>query len=101
MQAIIEVGGKQYTITEGQRFNVDRLNVDIGTVVDLPVLMTIDGEKIATGTPYIKGVIAKVKVLEQFKDKKILVFKYKAKKNVRKRQGHRQPYTKVLVEKIG
>lgn len=101
MQAIIEVGGKQYTVTEGQKLSVDRLNNDVDTVIDLPVMMTIDGEKIVTGNPYIKGVVAKVKVLEQFKDKKILVFKYKPKKNERKRQGHRQPHTKILVEKIG
>lgn len=101
MYAIVNISGRQYKVEAGQTITVDRLNAEIGEELSLPVLMTVDGSKVKTGSPVIKDVVAKVKVLSHVQDKKITVFKYKAKKNERKKQGHRQPYTKITVESIG
>lgn len=101
MYAIVNISGRQYKVKAGQTITVDRLNAEIGEELSFPVLMTVDGSKVKTGSPVIKDVVAKVKVLSHVQDKKITVFKYKAKKNERKKQGHRQPYTKITVESIG
>ena len=101
MYAIVNISGRQYKVEAGQTITVDRLNAEIGEELSFPVLMTVDGSKVKTGSPVIKDVVAKVKVLYHVQDKKITVFKYKAKKNERKKQGHRQPYTKITVESIG
>ena len=101
MYAIVNISGRQYKVEAGQTITVDRLNAEIGEGLSFPVLMTVDGSKVKTGSPVIKDVVAKVKVLSHVQDKKITVFKYKAKKNERKKQGHRQPYTKITVESIG
>ena len=101
MYAIVNISGRQYKVEAGQTITVDRLNAEIGEELSFPVLMTVDGSKVKTGSPVIKDVVAKVKVLSNVQDKKITVFKYKAKKNERKKQGHRQPYTKITVESIG
>ncbi|HIU06871.1 MAG TPA: 50S ribosomal protein L21 [Candidatus Onthoplasma faecigallinarum] len=101
MYAIVNISGRQYKVEAGQTITVDRLNAEIGEELSFPVLMTVDGSKVKTGSPVIKDVVAKVKVLSHVQDKKITVFKYKAKKNERKKQGHRQPYTKITVESIG
>lgn len=101
MYAIVNISGRQYKVEAGQTITVDRLNSEIGEELSFPVLMTVDGSKVKTGSPVIKDVVAKVKVLSHVQDKKITVFKYKAKKNERKKQGHRQPYTKITVESIG
>ena len=101
MYAIVNISGIQYKLEAGQTITVDRLNAEIGEELSFPVLMTVDGSKVKTGSPVIKDVVAKVKVLSHVQDKKITVFKYKAKKNERKKQGHRQPYTKITVESIG
>ncbi len=99
MYAIIATGGKQYKVQPGDVINVEKLAVQKDEKVVLDVLMTVDGNTVTTG----KDVTAKAtcKVLAQGKDKKIVVFKYKAKKNERKKQGHRQPFTRLLVENIG
>lgn len=101
MYAIVNISGRQYKVEAGQTITVDRLNAEIGEELSFPVLMTVDGSKVKTGSPVIKDVVAKVKVLSHVQDKKITVFKYKPKKNERKKQGHRQPYTKITVESIG
>lgn len=101
MYAIIAVGGKQQKAEVGKKIIVDRLDAKVDDVVEFPVLMTVDDDKVVTGTPKVKNVVVKAKVLEHLKDKKIVVFKYKAKKNERKKQGHRQALTKVLIESIG
>lgn len=99
MYAVILSGGKQYKAQVGDVINVEKLNVAKDETVVLDVLMTVDGETVTAG----KDVTAKAtcKVLGQGKEKKVLVFKYKAKKNERKKQGHRQPFTSLLVENIG
>lgn len=101
MHAIIETGGKQYKVTEGDVIEVEKLPLEVGATVDLEkVLMIIDGDKVKIGKPYVKEAKATAKVLAQDKSDKILVFRYKPKKNIRKRYGHRQPVTRLLIEKV-
>lgn len=101
MYAITEIAGKQYKVEVGQAVVVDRLDAEVGAEVSFPVLMSVDGDKVKIGNPTVKSVAVKAKVLEHVKAKKIIVFKYKAKKNERKKQGHRQPYTKIEIVSIG
>lgn len=101
MYAIANIAGKQYKVEVGATVTVDRLNAEVGEEVTFPVAMTVDGDKVKTGSPVIKDVVVKAKVVSHVQDKKIVVYKYKAKKNERKKQGHRQPYTKITVISIG
>ncbi len=101
MYAIANISGKQYKVEVGQTLLVDRLSANENEVVTFPVMLIVDGKTVKTGKPVVKDVVVKAKVVSHVQDKKITVFKYKAKKNERKKQGHRQPYTKVLVESIG
>lgn len=101
MYAIIETGGKQYKVSEGDRLQVELLHADADetVVVDQVLMINRDGD-LAVGAPYIDGAKVTLKVVENKKAPKIVVYKYKAKKNYRRKQGHRQPYTNVVVEKI-
>jgi len=101
MYAIIETGGKQYRVSEGDVVLVEKLDANEGDAVQFDRVLTVvkDGE-LTVGRPLVAGAKVTGKVVTQGKGKKILVFKYKAKSNYRKRQGHRQPYTKVVIEKI-
>lgn len=101
MYAIIETGGKQYRVQQGDVLYIEKLPVEEGSTVtfDKVLLLSKDGE-VVTGTPYIAGASVTAKVEKQGKAKKIIVYKYKAKKNYRRKQGHRQPYTKVTIEAI-
>lgn len=101
MYAIANISGKQFKVEVGSTVVVDRLNAEIGDVVTFPVMLTVDGSKVKAGTPVIKDVVVKAKVVAHVQDKKITVYKYKPKKNERKKQGHRQPYTKITIESIG
>jgi large subunit ribosomal protein L21 len=101
MYAIIETGGKQYKVSPGQTVDVERLGAAEGCTVELDkVLLVSDGQTVKTGTPLVQG--AKVIATSQgeFKGKKILVFKFKAKVRYRRKKGHRQLYTRLLVDKI-
>lgn len=99
--AIVETGGKQYRAEEGKALTVDLLPAKIGDSVILnSVLMVVDDDKIEIGSPRLKGASLKTTVVDQIKGKKILVFKYKPKINYRRHTGHRQRYTKLLVESI-
>ncbi len=101
MYAIIKTGGKQYKVAEGDVITVEKLAADEGeAVVFDQVLTVVNDADVKIGTPVVEGAKVTGKVEAQGKDKKILVFKYKAKSNYRKRQGHRQPFTKVVIEKI-
>ena len=100
MYAIIRTGGKQYKVEAGDEILVEKLEAEIGAEVSFEVLM-LGGDKVVVGTPVVEGVKAKAQVLEHGKGKKVVVFKYKPKKNIRKKQGHRQPYTKVKINAIG
>ncbi len=97
MYAIVETGGKQYKVSVDEIVNVEKLQAKVGDKVELNTLMLVDGEKVTTGNPYIEGKKVKAEVVEQGKADKIVVFKYKAKKNERKKQGHRQPYTALKI----
>ncbi len=101
MYAIIETGGKQYKVEKGNRIKVEKLDAEVGSEVAFDVLMTANGKTVKVGKPVIKDVVAKGKVILHDKAKKVIVFKYKAKKDYRKKQGHRQPYTMVEITEIG
>ena len=101
MKAIIVTGGKQYTVSEGDVLFVEKLGAEAEETVKFDtVLAVLDGENTKIGTPVVEGAAVEAKVVKNGKAKKITVFKYKAKKNEKKKIGHRQPYTKVEITKI-
>lgn len=101
MYAIIETGGKQYKVQEGDVVFIEKLSAEEGEAVVFDKVLAISGEdSFKAGSPVIEGASVNAKVLGHGKDKKIIVFKYKPKKGYRRKQGHRQPYTKVQIEKI-
>ena len=99
MYAIIENGGKQYKVSEGDVVRVEKLNAEVGAEVSFNVVMVADGSAVKLGKDVANAKVTAT-VQAQDKYKKIIVFKYKAKKNERKKQGHRQPFTAVRIEKI-
>lgn len=100
MYAIFENGSKQYKVSVGDLLKVEKLNAEIGATVQFPVILTADEKGIQAGKE-VSAVKVTAEVVSQGKEKKIIVFKYKAKKNERKKQGHRQPYTQIKVTAIG
>lgn len=99
--AVIKTGGKQYKVAEGDVLMIEKLDVDGDTVTFNEVLLITDGDKVTLGKPMIEGATVGAKVLiAEGKDKKKMVFKYKAKTRQRKKKGHRQPFTKVQITKI-
>ena len=101
MYAIIKTGGKQYKVAEGDVIMVEKLDLEEGAAVTFDeVLTVVNGDNVVVGKPVVEGAKVTGKVEAQGKAKKIFVFKYKAKSNYRRRQGHRQPFTKVVIEKI-
>ncbi|MCH5278320.1 MAG: 50S ribosomal protein L21 [Christensenellaceae bacterium] len=101
MYAIIVTGGKQYKVEVGSEIMVEKLDAEVGANVKFDVLLMADGENVKIGKPVVAGASANAEVLEHGKGKKVIVFKYKPKKDYRKKQGHRQPYTKVKILSIG
>lgn len=101
MYAVIKTGGKQYTVEVGQSVRIEKLNAEVGANVEFDevLLVSNDGD-LKVGTPVVEGAKVKATVEAQDKAKKIVVFKYKAKKNYRKKKGHRQPYTQVKIDAI-
>ena len=101
MYATIEFKGKQYKAEKDAVLTVDKVDAEKGTKIDIDtVLLVSDGDKISVGAPYVKGAKVTVVVEESFRDKKVLVFKYKSKKDYHRLIGHRQRYTKVRVDSI-
>lgn len=100
MYAIIKTGGKQYKVAEGDTIFVEKLDAEVDGTYTLDQVLAIGGEEVKVGSPLIEGATVTAKVLRQAKSKKIIVFKYKPKKTYRRKQGHRQPYTKLQIEKI-
>ena len=101
MYAIVESGGKQYKAVPGATVEVDRLHLEEGTQFDLDqVLLVADDEDITVGTPIVKGATVKATVVEHFKGKKILVFKYIPAERYRRKRGHRQQYTRLHIDDI-
>ncbi|MCI5675071.1 MAG: 50S ribosomal protein L21 [Ezakiella sp.] len=99
MYAIIETGGKQYKVEKGEVIHIEKLGAEEGEMVvfDKVLLVSGDDGAIKIGKPYVEGASVSAKVLKNGKSKKIIVFKYKPKKNVRKKRGHRQPFTRVEI----
>lgn len=100
MYAIIKTGGKQYVVEEGKVISIEKLDVEEGAEVTFDEVLMVSGDDVKIGQPNVAGAKVTGKVLEQGKERKIRIFKYKAKSNYRRRQGHRQPFTKVKIEKI-
>ena len=101
MQAVIVTGGKQYSVKEGDVVYIEKLNAEADATVTFDqVLAVVDGENYKIWTPVVAGAAVEAKVLKNGKGKKIKVFKYRPKKDSKSMRGHRQPYTKVQIEKI-
>jgi ribosomal protein L21 len=101
MYAVIETGGKQLQVEVGQVIYVEKLEVNEGDVVDFDKVLVVSDKDLKVGTPYVKGAKVSAKVEKQGKGKKIVIFKYKAKKgSSHRKQGHRQPYTRLVIESI-
>jgi large subunit ribosomal protein L21 len=100
MYAIIETGGKQIKVEAGQEIYIEKLNSVEGDTVTFDKVLFVGGDDVKVGSPLVDGATVTAKVEKQGRAKKLVVFKYKAKKNYRRKQGHRQPYTKVVIDKI-
>ncbi|NLG81725.1 MAG: 50S ribosomal protein L21 [Bacilli bacterium] len=100
MYAVIRTGGKQLRVEEGQTIWVEKLPANEGDVVVFDEVLLVGGETTKVGNPLVNGATVTAKVEKQGKSKKIIVFKYRPKKHYRKKQGHRQPYTRLVIEKI-
>ncbi len=100
MYAIIETGGKQIKVEVGSKIYVEKLNAEVKSEVTFDKVIMVGGEKTTFGTPYVEGAKVVGTVEKQGKEKKVLVFKYKSKANYRRLQGHRQPYTCVVIKSI-
>ena len=101
MYAIIESGGRQYRAEEGHSFSVEKLPYEVGEQIELGnVLLLANGDEVTVGQPTVAGVSVKATVMEQYRGEKIYVWKYKPKKRYRRRQGHRQSYTRLRIDEI-
>ena len=101
MYALIEYKGKQYKAEKDALIQVDKIDAEKGQTINIDtVVLVSDGDKVNVGTPYVKGAVVKVVVEETFKDKKVIVLKYKSKKDYRRTIGHRQQYTNIRVTDI-
>ena len=101
MYALIATGGKQYRVSEGDVIYIEKIDAQVDSTVSFDVLLVGNDGDVKIGTPIVEGVKVEGKVVGQVRGEKIVVFKYKSKKNYRRKQGHRQPYTKVEITKIG
>ena len=101
MYAIIATGGKQYRVSEGDVIYIEKIDAQVDSTVSFDVLLMGNDGDVKIGTPVFEGVKVEGKVVGQIRGEKIVVYKYKSKKNYRRKQGHRQPYTKVEITKIG
>ncbi|MBR2718622.1 MAG: 50S ribosomal protein L21 [Clostridia bacterium] len=99
MYAIIATGGKQYRVSQGDVIYIEKVNQDVDSTISFDVLM-IGGEEVKVGNPVIEGAKVEGKVVAQVKGEKIVIYKYKSKKNYHRKAGHRQPYTKVEITAI-
>ncbi len=100
MYAVIETGGKQTRVEKGAEIYVEKLEASEGETVTFDHILMVGGDKTVIGNPYVDGATVTAKVVKHGKQKKIIVFKFKAKKKYRRKQGHRQPYTKLEITEI-
>ena len=101
MYAIFQTGGKQYKAQPGESVFVEKLEAQVNDTVEFDALLFVDGKKISVGTPLVKGVKVVAKVVKQGKGAKVIVFKHKPKKDYKKKQGHRQPFTELEIVSVG
>ena len=100
MYAIIETGGKQIKVEKGQEIYIEKVAGEADEIVTFDKVLFVGGEDVKVGAPFVEGATVTGKIVKQGRAKKITVFKYKPKKNYHKKQGHRQPYTKIVIEGI-
>ena len=101
MYAIIETGGKQYRVQKDDVFKVEKIKAEVGETVTFTNIVAIGGDSLTVGTPYVEGAAVQAEVLEHGKNDKVVIYKYKAKKDYRKKNSHRQPYTMIKITAIG
>ena len=97
MYAVIRTGGKQYRVSEGDTIRVEKLDGDVGSTVELKEVLMVGGDTVTVGKPLVKGAVVTAQIVAQDRAKKIIVFKFKRRKNYRRKNGHRQPYTELRV----
>ena|SRR5690606_31484774 len=100
MYAVIKTGGKQYRVSEGDTIRVEKLSGDVGANVEFDQVLMLGGEKVAIGTPVVGGAKVVAEIVAQDRAKKIIVFKMRRRKNYRRKQGHRQPYTELRIKSV-
>ena len=100
MNAIIATGGKQYKVSEGDIINVEKLGVEAGETVTFDQVLAVSDNEMKVGSPFVDGASVTASVVENGRGKKVIVYKYKRKTGYHKKNGHRQAYTKVKIEKI-
>ena len=97
MFAVIQTGGKQYRVAEGDRLRVEKLAGDVGAKVTFDNVLLIGGASVKVGTPLVSGAKVSAEIVAQDRDKKVIVFKFRRRKNYRRKQGHRQPFTELKI----
>lgn len=97
MFAVIQTGGKQYRVAQGDRLRVEKLAGDVGAAVTFDKVLLIGGESVKVGTPLVSGAKVSAEIVAQGRDKKVIVFKFRRRKNYRRKQGHRQPFTELKI----
>ncbi|UJR84221.1 50S ribosomal protein L21 [Sandaracinus amylolyticus] len=97
MYAVIKTGGKQYRVTEGDRLRIEKLPGDVGASVTFDEVLMVGGDKVAVGTPIVKGAKVTAEIVAQDRAKKVIVFKFRRRKNYRRKRGHRQPFTEIKI----
>ena len=100
MYAVIKTGGKQYRVTEGDRLRVEKLAGDVGATLTFDEVLMLGGDKVSIGTPLVSGAKVTATIVAQDRDKKIIVFKFRRRKNYRRKTGHRQPFTALEITGI-
>jgi len=100
MYAVVEIKGKQYRAEKGDVLRVDRMEAEKGASISMDKVLLVSGDKVTVGSPYVAGAAVKATVQEEIKGDKVVVFKYKPKKDYRRTRGHRQPYTLLKIEEI-
>lgn len=100
MYAVIKTGGKQYRVSEGDRLRVEKLPGDVGATVELGEVLFVGGETVKVGAPLVVGASVSAKITAQDRGKKIIVFKFRRRKNYRRKNGHRQPFTELLIGSV-
>ncbi len=97
MFAVIQTGGKQYRVAQGDRLRVEKLPGDVGASVTFDKVLLIGGESVKVGTPLVSGAKVSAEIVAQGRDKKVIVFKFRRRKNYRRKAGHRQPFTELKI----